>query len=530
MKSKRNSAVMPSTRPTKAIGYCRVSSKAQIKKGHGLASQEARIREHAAWKGYVIEEIFTDNVTGGTSERRGMDALIAHLRKHRNEGRIVIIDDLSRFARGVFSHIELRRLLSEANGRLESPMMEFKDDPDSVMVELMLATVHQHQREKNAEQTKNRMRGRLMNGYWPFIGCIGWRFEHKPGEGKVLVPDEPLASIIREGLEGFASGRFQLQAEVKRFFESQPAFPKNRKGQVRNQYVHEILTKPIYAGYVEGPPGWDVPLRKGRHDGLISFETFERIQHRLREGAKAPARADVSTDFPLRGAVVCAECNHALTACWSTSKTGARHPYYMCFKKGCGRYRKSIRRDVIEGQFAELLEALTPAPALFQMIRAMFLKAWNQEAAKAAERALASEREIAGVNREIDRLVDRIGQTESDAVAQALEKRVADLERARLVLEEKRAGGGEKRGTFEELFELAMTFFASPSKLWHSGKLEWQKLVLQMTFSQNLAYAADGTFRTPITTMPFSMLDGIRSGLSGMAERESAISMSHTGS
>jgi hypothetical protein len=38
--------------------------------------------------------------------------------------------------------------------------MEFKDDADSILLENLLASVSQHQRRKNAEQTRNRMRGR----------------------------------------------------------------------------------------------------------------------------------------------------------------------------------------------------------------------------------------------------------------------------------------------------------------------------------------------------------------------------------
>lgn len=128
-----------------------------------------------------------------------------------------------------------------------------------------------------------------------------------------------LRAIIQEGLEGFASGRFQIRAEVKRFFESHTGFPKDSRGQVRNQYVTDILTKPIYAGYVEAPQ-WDVPLRKGRHEGLISFETFEKIQRHLTEDARVPARVDINEDFPLRGAVACGCCGKPLTACWATQQ------------------------------------------------------------------------------------------------------------------------------------------------------------------------------------------------------------------
>lgn len=47
------------------------------------------------------------------------------------------------------------------------------------------------------------------------------------GGGKVLVREEPYASIIVEALEGFATNRFVSQTEVLRFLESQPDFPRN---------------------------------------------------------------------------------------------------------------------------------------------------------------------------------------------------------------------------------------------------------------------------------------------------------------
>ena len=144
----------------------------------------------------------------------------------------------------------------------------------------MLASVSQHQREKNSEQTKNRMRARTLNGYWVFQAPIGYRYERQGGHGNVLVRNEPYASILQEALEGYASGRFETQVEVKRFLERQPQYPKDLpNGEIRNQRVAEILTRPVYAGYIE-VPNWDVSLRKGHHEGLISFETFEQIQKR----------------------------------------------------------------------------------------------------------------------------------------------------------------------------------------------------------------------------------------------------------
>ncbi|MDE1979330.1 MAG: hypothetical protein KGI86_08385 [Betaproteobacteria bacterium] len=81
------------------------------------------------------------------------------------------------------------------------------------MQEYILATVAQHQRRKNAEQTRNRMRARLLKGYWPFACPVGYRSQRVSGRGNMLVRNEPLASIVQEALEGYASGRFQLQAD-----------------------------------------------------------------------------------------------------------------------------------------------------------------------------------------------------------------------------------------------------------------------------------------------------------------------------
>lgn len=509
----------PKTNTATAVIYARVSSVAQMQKGHGLGSQETRCREFARLKGYEVAEVFCDEaVSGGLIDRPGMLAMLKYLKANRRAEHVVLIDDISRLARDMKAHLDLRDAIAAAGARLESPSIEFGEDSDSILVENLLASVSQHQRQKNAEQTRNRMRARIQNGYWPFISCIGFKHVHSPGQGKVLVRDEPLASIIQEGLEGYASGRFETQAEVKRFFESFPVFPKDRYGVVRNQFVTDTLTKTLYAGYVEAPD-WGVSLRKGQHEGLISFETFERIQKRLKEGARAPARPDLNADFPLRGAITCACCERPLTASWSKSKTGVKHPYYSCFNRTCSEKGKSIRRDQIEGDFAALLESLTPAPSLFDLVRALVKHGWDQRLAQAHAFAKTFAKDIQGIEKQIDSLLERIVEASNPTVITAYENKIAKLEREKLVLEEKRVSSGLVRGTFEEMFELAMFFFANPSKLWVSGSHMHRRLVLKLTFADRLQYCRKSGFRTPEMALPFKALASFREGERVMAER-----------
>jgi site-specific DNA recombinase len=487
----------------KAVIYCRVSSAAQTKRGDGLGSQETRCREYARMKGYEVVARFDDDLTGKLVERPGMKSMLSFLRKHRTDNCMVLIDDISRLARDVEAHWELRRTILRAGGKLESPSIEFKQDADSRMVENVLAGAAQHQREKNAEQTYHRMRARLMNGYWVFWKVKGYKYEKTKNHGKMLIRDEPMASIIQEALEGFASGRFDSQVEVKRFLESQPEFPSDfANGEIRNQRVTDILTQPLYAGYLQAP-NWDIPLRQAQHTGLISFTAFEKIQQRLKEGAKAPARKDISEDFPLRGFVTCGDCDRPLTACWSRSKTGKSHAYYLCFKKGCISYRKSIPRDTMEQEFEAILQSMQPAKNTFALIRTMFKNAWAQTLAHSKDAAASIKQDISKTENQIEQLVDRIVETDNTSIMAAFEKKITKLEKHKLLLQENLQNSGKPRHTFEQMFELAMQFLSNPWNLWVSGQIHLRKTVLRLAFSERMAYQRGEGFRTPQVSIPF---------------------------
>ena len=489
--------------------YCRVSSVKQTTRGDGLSSQETRCREYARYKGYQVAKVFQDDMSGSLISRPGMQAMLKYLRKNRAKPHVVIIDDVSRLARGLEAHLQLRAEISKAGGLLESPSIEFGEDSDSILVENLLASVSQHQVQKNAEQTVNRMRARTLNGYWVFQSPIGYRYKRTPGHGNLLVKEEPYASILTEALEGFASGRFDTQVEVKRFLESQPLFPKDLpNGEIRNQRITSFLTRVVYAGHIE-VPNWNVPLRKGQHEGLISFQTYQHIQERLRDGAKAPYRKDLNADFPLRGFIACGDCGHPLTACWSKSKTGRKHAYYLCHHKGCESYRKSIKRDKLEGDFARLLGKLQLSDDVYALARKMFKDAWDQRLAQAASLSKNLERELAKLDKQIEQLLDRIVDASSGTVISAYEKRIAKLEEEKLKMAEQLATGSKPQRSFEELFELAMSFLANPSKLWASERLEDKRAVLKLAFLERLPYHRNEGFRTPKVSLPFKALGSI---------------------
>lgn len=489
----------------KAVIYCRVSGAKQVREGDGLASQETRNREYARMKNYAVTTVFADDMTGGAVKRPAMDEMLAYLRQHRADNTVVIIDDISRLARGLEAHLKLRALLAAAGGKLESPSIEFGEDSDSILVENLLASVAQHQREKNGEQTKNRMRGRMMNGYWVFQAPVGYRYEKVAGHGKLLVRDEPVASIVTEALERFAAGGLASPVEVKRFLQDQPDYPKGPHGTLLQQRVSNLLTRPIYAGYISHE-GFGIDLVKGHHEPLISLATWQKIQDRLNGRAKAPTRADLNCDFPLRNFVLCGECGAPYRACWSTGKY-KQYPYYLCQTKGCPSRGKSVRKERLEGEFEEILLAVTPRRSLMEVARSMLRQAWDCRAAKANEVAVVLKRKLVKVEKSVAGLLERVVEADSAPVIKAYERKIRDLEIEKAAINEKIVSAGQPLRPFDEIHRTLFDFLANPLKLWRSQRLELQRIVLKLVFADPLAYARNEGYRTPEMSCVFKVLE-----------------------
>ncbi len=502
----------------KAVIYCRVSTKKQAREGNGLDSQETRCREYAGYRGHEVVQVFSDDMSGSHSGRPGMLAALAFLKKHRKDNVVVIIDDISRLARGIEAHLKLRADIASAGGVLESPSIEFGEDSDSILVEHLLASVSQHQRQKNGEQARNRMRARLQGGYWVFNAPIGYRYEKSAGGGSVLVRDEPVASIIGEGIEGYASGRFGSQAEVKRFFESHAEFPICRHGFLTNEQVNRILTRPIYAGYIESKE-MDVSLRKGQHEGVISLETFERVQERLTGKAYAPVRQDINVHFPMRGFVSCGDCHHPMTANFSTGRHGKKFPYYVCRHRGCEKFGKSVARAKVEDAFEEMLRQLVPSPELFALVSKLFRKRWDEAEAKVKESRASMKLEVAALEKKIAQFLDRIVESDSATVIGAYERKVEELERSKFVMLEKTARCGTSAKGYDETFRTAFEFLGNPWKLWENGNFEDKRIVQKLVLASHLEYDWNEGVRTPELSLPFKMLGTVLDREKVMAER-----------
>ena len=229
--------------------------------------------------------------------------------------------------------------------------------------------------------------------------------------------------------------------------------------QVRLTTVRELLARPTYAGYVEAP-NWGISLRKGFHEPLIDLATHERIQARLRGSAVAPARKDINEDFPLRGFVLCDDCDQPMTSCWSKGRN-KHYAYYLCDTPNCASHRRSIPRADIEDGAEAILRSMRPARQFFALARAMFTDIWNARQAEAQRARAALSDQIRDIEKQIEGLLDRIMEGASPTVAAAYEQRIEKLERRKLVLADQAVNAAPPEDRLEELIEPALTFLSN---------------------------------------------------------------------
>ena len=253
---------------------------------------------------------------------------------------------------------------------------------------------------------------------------------------------------------------------------------------IHAQRVHNLLTRVLYTSRISFPK-WDIYMQPGKHEALISFETFQKIQKRLQGNSHVPARKDLNKDFPLRNFVICDCCSNPLTAGWTKGRS-KYYGYYQCQKKGCDNFGKSIKKETIEGYFEKLLLNLTPSVPLFEMAKAIFRDIWNERLDKYMQSTFALKGEITKIDHKVETLLDRIVESKSTVIVSAYEKRIHTLEGERIVLEEKIAKCGSLAPDYEIASRTALAFLQNPYNLWTSEQLEHRRAVLKLVFSEKL--------------------------------------------
>lgn len=500
--------------------YCRVSSERQVREGNGLSSQEQRCRNFAeAQKGQVLRVFRDEGVSGAILNRPGIKELLQFLKAHRSkEPTLVIVDDISRIARDVQTHILLRAKVESCGGKLVSPSFNFDDNAMGEFMEVIFAGIAQYGRSGNREQVLNRMKSRLEMGFWTFPAPPGYTYAKDKLHAKVVVPESERAPLIQEALEGFAKNRFQSQRDIVRFLLQRGYYGKSKKRYVSSydMAVKRILDNiTFYAGYIEYP-SWGVERREGRHKPLIDKATLFSIQEKLSGRIVKSPRTDYKEEFLLRNFVRCVECGHPLTA--SKVKAG-RYPRYHCYYQGhCSMYGRVIHPIRLHGDFESLLAKLEASDTTMDLVRVALEDVWQERVDVWGKESQKCRKALERTQESIGAVIRRMSREEDEEIAEEFEKELKRLRAEKLVMERQVAGYEQKPPNFAEAYEKVGTMLQNPLLIWKQDSLELKKTVCRLAFTVPPAYDRLSGFGTTIYSLPYQITQHLAGSNSRMVD------------
>ena len=403
--------------------------------------------------------------------------------------------------------------------RYETVTMKFEDTPAWKMIEWILALSSEFHRLNNQSQVIARQEARLLDWYRPRDYPIGYRTEKAPDWWKILIPDYPNATYIKEALEWYANGILSSISEVWNFLEQKwldlSRYNKRKKkdNSVNNATIWRMLKNKLYAWIIEykkitRDKDWiikkqrDISAREGKHEGLISLETFEKIQEKLT--GKRPYTHEtkvINDDYPLRWYIVCSCCWLAFTSWKSRGKSWIQIAYYQ-FNRKCIYKWKSVPSKNLHNIIDEEIKNIWVGKELLTLMRILITEEFEQRKEGKKNNSIQIEKEIHRLDNEMNNLIDTLASTSSEIVRQKINQKIENNELDKIKLENKLKDLENNKAILKTL-DLAFEILWNPHYIRTHWTIDQKQMLLNLMFSKKIP--VEFSTRT-YWTLPFNRL------------------------
>ncbi len=348
--------------------YCRVSTKEQAENGLSLITQEKLCREFAKKHDLnIVTPAFIEHgESAKTLVRPTLEKMLEFIGKNKGLIDTLLIYKIDRLSRQTLDYQSIKVLLAKYGISIYSLTENIEDSPSGRMLETIMSAAAQWDNEVRGERAKNGTKEALQQGRWPYAASYG--YIQTGGRGKAnLIVDNNKATIMKKVFKYLAEGGHTIEDARKYAFK---LGMKGKKGSLYEKSTfHRIIRKPIYKGFIK-MPSMEI-YQKGSFQAIIEPKTFDLVQDIINgKNHNPPIYRKIHPDFPLRGTILCPQCNRKLTANWSKKK----YPYYKC------SYCKNInlRRQDIHRAFEEFLSHIKLSETIVELTEEAIKLNWEE--------------------------------------------------------------------------------------------------------------------------------------------------------
>ena len=492
--------------PPRAVVYCRVSTKEQTQ-NLSLPTQRRACTEYCEQNGFAVERVFVDaGESAKTADRPEFQKLLTFCRENKGRVHLVVVYNLSRFARSTHDHTLVATLLRRFGIALRSATEPTGDNASGKLMENILAAFAQFDNDAKAERTIAGMKAAIGAGRWTFAPPLGYRRSIDGSSRPNIEPDPERAPLIRAAFELYATG-LHTKSDVLKLVSGR-GLRTLRGKPVSPQTFQQALRNPIYAGLMR-VKGWDdLPPQPGDFDAIVSPELFDRVQAVLDGKAVVVApHLRNHPDFPLRVFVRCETCATGLTGSWSKGRT-SRYPYYRCRSAACKAV--NIRKADLENSFVAYLSAMTPKPEFVRLFRAIVLDVWEKKQAESRGTRQRLQRKLESLIAKKDRVVDAF--LHRGVLDQRTYERQRDILDEEITLTESALHDTRlDELDVEGLLVFAEYLLSNAGRLWTEASLEQKQRLQNVLFPRGVTWSRYGGFGTAETSIIFRLLRAVPS-------------------
>lgn len=456
-----------------AIVYCRVSTQEQAETGFSLEAQEEYCATYAQHKGYNVLRTFIERgESAKTLKRTQLQLLTEFTKQNSAEIDVLIVYKLDRLSRNQRDTLNFFYEFNLMGIRIESVTENIDETPEGKFITSIISAQAEYDNNKKSRRVKDVMKKAVQEGRWCWKAPTGYHFKNDQFRKPLLYPSEQ-SNFIKEAFNLIEQG-FYSQKEVTEIL--------SRKGfKVSTQTMNKILHNPIYAGLIRTE--WYPELIEGIHEPLISRETFFNVQKILlgEKPSIAPKRKD-NPEFPLRGFLLCPECNSPLTASLCQGKN-KKIAYYWCWRNNC---IPMIQKDVIENQFSDYLSNIQPKPEIMELVEYHLVQHWKEKNQHYKNQLKRDKSQLTELKDMKDNLVKKLLKGVIDD--ETYKEQVESIQKEILILQENISQEKIIDYDLEEYLKFSTYFLTNISDIWKKSGIKIKQRIQNFVFPAQIYF------------------------------------------
>lgn len=490
------------THGSNCVIYTRVSTKEQADNNFSLETQKKACEQYAVKCGYQISGCFGGTYESAkTDERKEFNNMLSFVKRSKDKISHIIVYSVDRFSRSGANAIYLAEQLKK-QGIVVSAVTQPTDatTASGSLQQNIQFIFSEYDNQLRREKCMAGVKEKILQGIWCTAPPIGYDIVRLNGKKEFRV--NSVGKLLRKGFNWKAEGLSNIDVRNKLAAHGL---------KLNTQRVSDFLRNPFYCGLLVHS-SLEGRVVDGIQEKVISKEIFLKVNGLLAQNHFGYTVKPENEDAPLKRFLKCDDCGNYLRA-YKAYKN--QKYYYKCNTAGC---KCNKRADELNEAVKSMLEKYTVDinEDYRQLIRTQTIITYNQLNKDKEDLKGAFEKQLAEVEKKIERLEERYVLEEIDSTM--FQKFKAKFHAERVEITKNLAKTGNQVSNLESCIDNAITMASKLASLWDSSNYEDKQALQNLVFPDGMTYCRkNNECRTPRVNSIFRYIASL-AGISAKKE------------